>query len=94
MQVLEGKAGMAAALSVMGSSAVSLPTLALPPSGPSLQRVVDAADLAACGGGGGGGAGGLRASQLPGGEESLISAARSDAFGALPRCHAKMVSIS
>lgn len=93
MQVLEGKAGMAAALSVMGSSAVSLPTLALPPSGPSLQRVVDAADLAACGGSGGG-AGGLRASQLPGGEESLISAARSDAFGALPRCHAKMVSIS
>ena len=90
MQVLEGKAGMAAALSVMGSSAVSLPTLALPPSGPSLQRVVDAADLAACGGGGGGGGGaGLRASQLPGGEESLISAARSDAFGALSRCHAK-----
>ena len=44
-KVLEGKAGMAAALSVMGSSAVSLPALAqLPPSGASLQRLMDAAD--------------------------------------------------
>ena len=44
--MLEGKAGMAAALSVMGSSAISLPALALPPSGPSLQRLTEAADLA------------------------------------------------
>ncbi len=37
--MLEGKAGMAAALSVMGSSAVSLPALAaLPHSGPSMHR--------------------------------------------------------
>lgn len=44
-KMLEGKAGMAAALSVMGSSAVSLPALAgLPHSGPSLQRLSEAAE--------------------------------------------------
>jgi hypothetical protein len=43
--MLEGKAGMAAALSVMGSSAVSLPALAgLPHSGPSLQRLSEAGE--------------------------------------------------
>lgn len=43
--VLEGKAGMAAALSVMGSSAVSLPALAaLPHCGPSMQRPIEEAE--------------------------------------------------
>lgn len=44
-KMLDGKAGMAAALSVMGSSAVSLPALAgLPHSGPSLLRLSEAAE--------------------------------------------------